>query len=220
MTKARVYLLREITMGLVCIHRFDDTVETKSPKLLFLVFMSGTLPCLYDLALCCFSLIWKRRNSPEKSGFSWKEVKFGVPFVGWKLHAWQQCSESMRQPMVLFPATCRRNLGRKRANVAFLSIDALGLVSSLSWIHVATKSLQSSCCWHVCKGRFYMNEQASYVPLIPEIEKKISHALSDFSSKEYMFGVAFLPSKLPAPSYISERFWQHFLLWAILTGNT
>ena len=41
------------------------------------------LPRLYELAPCCFSLIWKRGKAPAKSGFPSKEIQFGVPFMGW-----------------------------------------------------------------------------------------------------------------------------------------
>ena len=80
MEKARLDFLSEVTMGLGFIHGFDDTVEPGSSKTLVCgVCEMALLPWLYELALCCFSLIWKRRNSPAKSGFSSKEIMFGVP---------------------------------------------------------------------------------------------------------------------------------------------
>ena len=47
----------------------------------------------------------------------------------------------------------------------------------------------------------------------------ISHAQSDFSSKQNTLRVALKPSKLTAPYYCSDRMRQHKCLWAILTGN-
>ena len=79
-------------MGLGFLHLFDDTVEPGSNETHdFAVCEMALLPRLYELALCSFSLIWKRKNYPAKSGFSSKEIQFGVPYVAWKLCTHNQC---------------------------------------------------------------------------------------------------------------------------------
>ena len=75
-------------------------------------------------------LLWKRRNSPANVGFSSKEMQLGVPLMGWKLCAWKNCKG---QTKAIFPTMHRRIWGRKKARVAFLSIDALELVS-VDWV--------------------------------------------------------------------------------------
>ena len=73
--KARIYFFSNVIIGLWCVHRCDDTVEPGSFQALNCGFWKIVLlPWFYELALCCFSLIWKRRNSPAKAGVSSKEV--------------------------------------------------------------------------------------------------------------------------------------------------
>ena len=62
-----------------------------------------------EMALCCFSLILKRRLSHAKSGFSSKEIKFGVPFMGWKLCALNNFSDSERKTIGLSPQSVGEN---------------------------------------------------------------------------------------------------------------
>ena len=104
-------------------------LNQEAPKFLFVVFVKSVLPWWYEQDLCCFSLIWKRRISPAESGFSSKEIQFGVSFLGWKPRARIQCTESKRQHIGLSLTVCRRILRGKKGKVAVLSIDALGLVS-------------------------------------------------------------------------------------------
>ena len=63
MKKASVDFLSEVTMGLGFLHLFDDTVEPGSNETHdFAVCEMALLPRLYELALCSFSLIWKRKK--------------------------------------------------------------------------------------------------------------------------------------------------------------
>ena len=124
-----------------------------------------------------------------------------------------------RQVIGSSPARCRRILGGKNSRVAFLTIDVFGLMSSLSWKHVAYKSLPNSHWWCLGRGRFAQVVWMSYVLLIPEVERKdFSYQIRLLISGEY-FGVAFKPSKLPAAIFCSERMTQHMCIWAILPGN-
>jgi len=101
---ARVYFLNEVILWLGFVNRFDDTFEPGSSQtLVYGVCEMAPLPWFYELALYCFSLIWKRRNSSAKAGFSSKEVQFGVPFLRWKHRARNQCSERRRKHIGLSP---------------------------------------------------------------------------------------------------------------------
>ena len=114
-------------MGLVFVHGFDDTVGPgRFQTLVCGVCEMDILPWLYERSLFSFSLIWKRRNSPDKSCFSPKDIQFGVPFMVWKHHVRIQCSESKRQHIALSPEICRRILGGKKARVALWSTDDFG----------------------------------------------------------------------------------------------
>ena len=100
--KSRFYFLCEYTLGLLLIFRFDYTFEQESVQTLVCgVCEMAVLPLLYELALCFFSLICKRMISHDKSGFSSKEIMFGVSFMFWNLFALHQGSESMRKPIAL-----------------------------------------------------------------------------------------------------------------------
>ena len=106
MTKARVDFLSEGTMRLGCIHGFDDKVDPGCSKTLVCgVCEMALFPLLCEQVLCCLSLIWKRRNSPAKSGLSSNEIQFGVPFRVETLHT---------KPVLREQATCRRIIGGKR----------------------------------------------------------------------------------------------------------
>ena len=102
------------------------------------------LAWFYELAMCCFSLIWNR-ISHAISEFSTKENMFGVPFQQWKISAMNQGSESKRQHLGLFPPIGRGSLVLKLARVAFLNQVPLGLVSSQSIISFAFLMLPISC---------------------------------------------------------------------------
>ena len=57
------YFLCEYTLGLLLIFRFDYTFEQESVQTLVCgVCEMAVLPLLYELALCSFSLIWKRKK--------------------------------------------------------------------------------------------------------------------------------------------------------------
>lgn len=65
--KVRVYFQSEYPLGLVLIQGFDYTIEPRSfQTLVFGVCEMAILPWWYELAICCFSMILKRRNSPAK----------------------------------------------------------------------------------------------------------------------------------------------------------
>lgn len=64
------------------------------------------MPWLDELALGCYSMLWKRRNS-AKEGFSTKNIQLGVPFMEWKLSAWSNGCQHKRPKIVLFPTLCR-----------------------------------------------------------------------------------------------------------------
>ena len=53
----------------------------------------------------------------------------------------------------------------------------------------------------------------------PDYVNYFCAAKSEFSSKEKNFEVDFKPSKLPAPTYFSERMRQNMYIGAKLTGN-
>ena len=152
MQKASVDFLSKVQMGLGCNLRFDDTVETWSFQTLDCGFVKW-LFCsyLYELSLFWFFMLWKRRNSPAKSGFSSKEIHLAVTFMGWKHHPRNRCSESKKHPIVLSPATCRGILGVKKARVAFLSIDAVGLVS-FPWVEYTLPAI--SCFLEFLQWQF------------------------------------------------------------------
>ena len=108
-------------------------------------------------------------------------------------------------PFLYLPKTCRRILGSGKARVAFLSIDAFGLVS-FHWVEYTLQSCHFQCLvGDVCVQSVlsWLYEWAMYC-LSPRWKRRISHGKSDFSSQENTFHVAFKPSKLPAPTYCSE----------------
>ena len=171
--KARVCFLSNIKMGIWYVHRCDDSVEPgRFQTVVCGVCVMLHLPWLYQLALCCFSLICKRRNSPAKTGFSSEEIKFGVPFMAWKHHAWNQWSDSKKQPIVLSPTMCRRILVGGEGKGCFREHRCIWAhVFSLSWIHVSNKSLHISCWWSLSKGSFaQLYKLGRY--FCPEMEKK------------------------------------------------
>lgn len=169
-----VDFLNDITIGPWCAHRFDDTVEPGNIKTRLWCLWNGQFALNVQTSPVLLFLLWKRRNYPSKDGLSSKEIQFGVPIIGWKLSAWNNCSESKRQHVGIYPTTFWRILWGKQARVAILSIDAFGwaIVFPLSWIHFATKSLQISCCWCLVIGQFFLIVWTTYVLLIPETEKK------------------------------------------------
>lgn len=128
--KTRVEIQIYISFGLSCVHAFVDTVKTGPFQTLgFGVCAMAILPWLEDVALGCFFLLWKRRNSPAKEGFSTKDFQLGVPFMECKLSAWNNGSKSKRQSIALPPTPCRRMWVGPKARISFLSIVAFGLLS-------------------------------------------------------------------------------------------
>ena len=69
------------------------------------VLLKAVLPWLYELAMCCLSLRWKRRICHAKSDFSLKENTFGMDFKPSKLPAPTYCSERMRR-ILLEKSSC------------------------------------------------------------------------------------------------------------------
>ena len=93
-----VDFLSEVTNELTCVQLNDDTIEQGSSQTLVCgVCEMAFVPFFYELALCCFSLLWKRRNSLAKSGFFSKEIKPGIPFMECKTSAQNLFSEIKRQ---------------------------------------------------------------------------------------------------------------------------
>ena len=177
------------------------------------------LPWLYELALCCFSLILKRRNSSAKVAFSSKEISFEcLSWDGNTMH--RSSAESKRQNIGWSRITCGRILGGKMAMAAFLSIDAFGLVS-FHWVEYTLQPsrFQSLVGDLSVKAVLHWLYKQAMCCLSLRWQRRISHGKSDLSSQEKIFGVAFKPSELPAPSYFSERMSLHIDLWAILPGN-
>ena len=207
-------------MGLGCVHGFDDTVERgSSPTLVCVVCEMALFPWLYELALCCFSLIWKRRNSPAKSGFYSKVILFGVPFMECKLHEDSSAQREKGNTLVYLRQILGECYWGKR-QVAFLSINAFGVVS-FHWVdYTLQPSLFQSLACDICvKAVLPGLYELGMCCLTPRWNRRISHAKSDLFSKENTFGVAFKQSKLPAPTYCSQRMRQHMCLPAIFTGN-
>ena len=113
--KASVDFLSEVTIGLGLLKYLMIQLNEETPKFLFVFFCEMMLlPWLYKLPLCWFSLIWKSRHILATSGFSSKEIEFGGPFIGWKHHERDHCSERRRKHICISTATCRRILGEKR----------------------------------------------------------------------------------------------------------
>lgn len=59
------------------------------------------LPWLYELAMCCFSLVLNKRCFHAKAGLSSNENTVGMPFKKWKRPALYKFSESNRQQIGL-----------------------------------------------------------------------------------------------------------------------
>ena len=101
MKTSRVDVHNNITIRLGCGHGFVDTVKTVIFQTLGCgVCAMAIMTWLDGLALCCFSLLWKRRNSPGKEGSSPKDFPLGVPCMGRKHCAWNNGSETKRNPIV------------------------------------------------------------------------------------------------------------------------
>ena len=111
--RARVDFLIQITMGLGCSHGFDDTVEPEASKLWFLVCVKWLIcpDCTKQLIAAIPSYVIEGISC--QFSFSSKEIQFAVPFMGWKHHAWNACSENMSQPIGLSPGICRIICGGK-----------------------------------------------------------------------------------------------------------
>ena len=65
------------------------------------VFVMAFLPCLYKLALCCFSLLVQTRRCQAQSAFSWMENTFKVHFRQWNVPAPNQGSENKKKHIVI-----------------------------------------------------------------------------------------------------------------------
>ena len=177
--------------------------------------MTAILPWLCDLAMCCFSPNLKREMSHAKSGFFSKEYTL-MPFKWWKFPESNYCSECMKQHI---GTSYRKKQGRKKASVAFLSQDALGLVS-VHWVYIlsnkdASKLLFSRAC--VLAILPWLHEPAM-VLFTPLVNRRHCHAKLDFYSKN-TFAVPFKWWKVPEPHYCSESMRQHIDIFSLVIGK-
>ena len=109
--KARVDFQSKVTMRLGCIQRYDDRVESGSSQTLVCgVLEIAILHRLFELAQCCFPLLWKRRNSPAKAGLSSKEIKFGVLSWDWNIMH-RTSAQRSRDNIWFISQNMYRNLG-------------------------------------------------------------------------------------------------------------
>ena len=126
------------------------------------------------------------------------------------------CSECMKQHI---GTSYRKKQGRKKASVAFLSQDALGLVS-VHWVYIlsnkdASKLLFSRAC--VLAILPWLHEPAM-VLFTPLVNRRHCHAKLDFYSKN-TFAVPFKWWKVPEPHYCSESMRQQIDIFSLVIGK-
>lgn len=125
------------------------------------------LPWLSKQALWCFAFLLKRRHFHAKSGISWMENMFGVPFKQWKLLKPSYCSERKRQHVVNFVVFIGQLWGGiNKGWIPDQGCTGAGFLSK-SWIHLATGTLPSSCFvefvkWPLCP--VYLSELCATFP--------------------------------------------------------